>query len=429
MRISAPSRTERFGAVRIYEVQEVWELDSGRDAIGTPTELDYQTVLQIPAAWISDIERQMVVVVPAKDERLKVIDGVLSGIPHDCLIVMVSNSSRDPIDRYQMECETVSRFCRVTQRPAVMVHQRDEGLAAAFAAAGMPELVGDDGLVRDGKGEGMLIGVALAQLTGRRYVGFVDADNYVPGAVHEYVKAFAAGFHLAETPYSLVRISWRTKPKIVKNRIFFNRWGRTSQVTNHFLNLLLADYSGFGTEVITTGNAGEHAISMELARRMRFGSGYSVEPYEYLHLFEEYGGVLESSHPEVMKAGVEVFQIETRNPHFHEDKGADHVEEMRVQALNALYHSPVCTPAVRDEIRAFLGEHDELGPNGEPARERIYPAIETIDLATFASVLADRATTFRQLRAERITHKAPGEPPILMEEVAASPAYGEEPSS
>jgi len=311
----------------------------------------------------------------------------------------------------------------------VMVHQRDEGLAAAFAAAGMPELVGDDGLVRDGKGEGMLIGVALAQLTGRRYVGFVDADNYVPGAVHEYVKAFAAGFHLAETPYSLVRISWRTKPKIVKNRIFFNRWGRTSQVTNHFLNLLLADYSGFGTEVITTGNAGEHAISMELARRMRFGSGYSVEPYEYLHLFEEYGGVLESSHPEVMKAGVEVFQIETRNPHFHEDKGADHVEEMRVQALNTLYHSPVCTQAVRDEIRAFLSEHDELGPNGEPARELIYPAIETIDLATFASVLADRATTFRQLRAERITHKAPGEPPILMEEVVASPAPGEEPSS
>ncbi|HIE21504.1 MAG TPA: mannosyl-3-phosphoglycerate synthase [Acidimicrobiia bacterium] len=332
---------------------------------------------------------------------------------------MVSNSSRDPIDRYQMECETLSRFCRVTQRPAVMIHQRDPGLAAAFDAAGMTELLDDQGLVRHGKGEGMVVGLALAQLTGRRYVGFVDADNYVPGAVHEYVKAYAAGFHLAVTPYSMVRISWRTKPKIVKNRIFFNRWGRTSQVTNHFLNLLVADYSAFGTELIATGNAGEHAISMELARRMRFGSGYSVEPYEYLYLFEEYGGVLEARHPEVIKAGVEVFQIETRNPHFHEDKGSDHVEEMRVQALNVLYHSPISTPAVKEEIVAFLREHQQLEAGDEPARERIYPAIETMDAGVFASVLADRATTFRQLREERITHEAPGEPPIVVEELTA----------
>ena len=45
----------------------------------------------------------------------------------------------------------------------------------------MPELIDDDGLVRAGKGEAMLVGMALAALTGRRYVGYVDADNYVPG--------------------------------------------------------------------------------------------------------------------------------------------------------------------------------------------------------------------------------------------------------
>jgi mannosyl-3-phosphoglycerate synthase len=157
---------------------------------------------------------------------------------------------------------------------------------------------------------------------------------------------------------------------------------------------------------------------MELARRMRFGSGYSVEPYEYLYLFEEYGGVLETRHPEVIRAGVEVFQIETRNPHFHEDKGSHHVEQMRIQALNALFHSPICTQGVREEILSFLREHQQLGPNDEPAQERIYPAIETMDSSVFASVLAEQATTFRQLREERITHEAPGAPPIVVEELA-----------
>ena len=75
MRINAPPHTERFGAVRIHGVQEVWELDSGRETLSSPTELDWQTVLQIPAAWISDIERQMAIVVPCKNERLKVIYG------------------------------------------------------------------------------------------------------------------------------------------------------------------------------------------------------------------------------------------------------------------------------------------------------------------------------------------------------------------
>lgn len=413
MRINAPPQTERFGAVRIHGVQEVWELDSGRETLSSPTELDWQTVLQIPAAWISDIERQMAVVVPCMDERFKVIDGVFSGIPHDCLIILVSNSSRDPIDRYEMECETLSRFCKAAQRPAVAIHQKDPGLAAAFTAVGMSEILDEEGLVRDGKGEGMIIGMLLAELTDRSYVGFVDADNYVPGAVHEYVKAYSAGFHLAGTPYSMVRISWRSKPKIVDDRLFFNRWGRTSQVTNRFLNLLISDYSGFGTEVIATGNAGEHAISLELAMRMRFGSGFSVEPYEYLNLFEQFGGVIDSRRPEVVKSGVEVFQIETRNPHFHQNKGGDHVQEMRLQALNALYHSPISTDAVREEILSFLIEHGQLEEGEEPPVELIYPPLGSLDLQVFGEVLAEEADSFTQVR-ERFTHGTKSAPPIMV---------------
>lgn len=420
MRINAPPHTERFGAVRIHGVQEVWELDSGRETLSSPTELDWQTVLQIPAAWISDIERQMAIVVPCKNERLKVIDGVLSGVPHDCLIILVSNSSRDPIDRFQMECEALARFCKATQRPAVAIHQRDSGLATALSTAGLPELLDEEGLVKNGKGEGMIIGMLLAELTDRSYVGFVDADNYVPGAVHEYVKAYAAGFHLASTPYSMVRISWRAKPKIINDRLFFNRWGRTSQVTNQFLNLLISDYSGFGTEVIATGNAGEHAISLELAMRMRFGTGFSVEPYEYLNLFEQFGGVVDGRHPEVIKSGVEVFQIETRNPHFHENKGGDHVQEMRLQALHALYHSPICTDTVRDEIISFLRKQERIDFDEEPPKELIYPPLDQIDMEVFGQILTEKSESFQQIR-ERFTHGTSSAPPIRVNRPRVSP--------
>lgn len=43
-----------------------------------------------------------------------------------------------------------------------------------------------------------------------------------------------------------------------------------------------------------------------------------------------------SPYPEVMEGGVEVFQIETLNPHFHENKGDEHAEEMGAAALSAI---------------------------------------------------------------------------------------------
>ena len=243
------------------------------------------------------IEREMAIVVPCMNESRHVLEGVLSGIPHECLIVLVSNSSRDVIDHYRTEVAAVEQYCRLAERPALTIHQRDPGLAVAVKAAGMPELLDDDGLVRPGKGEALLLGMALADLSGRRYVGFVDADNYVPGAVHEYCRAYAAGLHLAESPYAMVRIAWHSKPKLKDGRIFFSRYGRSSEVTNRFLNRLLAEYSGFGTEVISTGNAGEHAVSLELGRRMRLAGGFAAEPFQFIDLFEQFGGILDSAHP------------------------------------------------------------------------------------------------------------------------------------
>lgn len=379
MRLADSFRSERFGAVRIHELQRVIELDSG-----------------VPAGDLRAVESQMVIVVPCMNETRTVIEGVLSGIPHDCLIVLVSNSDRAPVDRYAIEVQTVEQFCRLAGRTAITVHQRDPGVAAAFKAAGMPELIDEEGLVRSGKGEAMLIGMALAALTGRRHVGYVDADNYVPGSVHEYCKVYAAGLHLADSPYAMVRISWHSKPKLRDGRLFFSRRGRSSQITNEWLNRFLAEYSGFGTEVIATGNAGEHAMTLELGLRLRMAGGFAVEPYEFLDLFEQFGGVLEGADPRVMAQSVPVLQIETRNPHFHDNKGEEHVQGMRMQALNVLYHSPVTLPAVRSAILEFMVGQGVLAEGEEPPRERVYPPVGTLDLELLHDALHAEAVSLRQ---------------------------------
>ncbi|QSB13607.1 mannosyl-3-phosphoglycerate synthase [Natronosporangium hydrolyticum] len=397
MRLERPHRTERFGAVRIHELQRVIELDSGDAAMAGPRSRES---LRVPSAQLRAIEQDMVIVVPCMNETRRVIEGVLSGVPHDCLVIMVSNSARGPVDRYEIEAQTVEQFCQAAERPAITVHQRDPGLAAAVKAAGAADLIDDEGLVRGGKGEAMFVGLAMAALTGRRYLGFIDADNFVPGAVNEYCKAYAAAFQLADSPYSMVRISWHSKPKLRDGRLFFSRRGRTSEVTNQFLNQLIGEYSGFGTEVVATGNAGEHAFSLQLGLKLRLAGGFAVEPYEYLDMFEQFGGVLDSPHQEVLDKSVSVSQIETRNPHFHDNKGDHHVQDMRMQALNVLYHSPVCLPSVRSEILDFMLAHRAIGEGDEPPRERIYPPVGTLALDRFCDMLTTEAHSLRQVPSD-----------------------------
>lgn len=71
----------------------------------------------------------------------------------------------------------------------------------------------------------MIIGILLAKMQLKKYIGFIDSDNYFPGAVNEYVKIFASGFKMSITPYSNVRVSWLSKPKIVNNKLQFPKWG------------------------------------------------------------------------------------------------------------------------------------------------------------------------------------------------------------
>ena len=228
MKLDLPRYTERFGATSLHGVQRVYELDSGFDD-GRPVS---ESIVNIGNNQIVDIERRMAIVIPTKGERLRLLEGVLSGIPHDCLTIIISNSPRQPVDRYKLEKEALQQFNRFVGRNAFILHQRDPVLSEVLRDVGYDSLLAPDGTVRTGKAEGMVIGMLLAKMAGKEYVGFIDADNYVPGAVNEYVKIFASGIAMSQTPYTMVRISWIYKPKISETGLYFSKWGRVSETTN-----------------------------------------------------------------------------------------------------------------------------------------------------------------------------------------------------
>lgn len=392
MKLDLPRYTERFGATSLHGVQRVYELDSGFDDGRSMSE----TLMRVGNDQITDIERRMAIVIPIKGERLRLLEGVLSGIPHDCLTIIISNSPRQPVDRYKLEKDALLQFNRFVGRDALILHQRDPGLSEALKETGYTSILGPDNVIRDGKAEGMVIGMLLAKMAGKEYVGFIDADNYVPGAVNEYVKIFASGIAMSKTPYTMVRVSWIFKPKMSETGLYFSKWGRVSELTNQHLNSLISYYTGFETEVMRTGNSGEHCMSIKLAELLTFSSGYSIEPYEIVNVLEEFGGIIPTTNLDAMDKGVEVMQVETRNPHFHEDKGDDHLKEMMVVSLGSIYHSKICPPKLREKILESLRGRSMLdeGQPEPPVPVRIEP-FRDIDMQQFAKVLS-KATTYTQ---------------------------------
>ena len=390
MKLDLPRYTERFGAISLHGVQRVYELDSGLN----DRSLTSETIGNIANEEISEIERKMAIVIPIKGERLKLLEGVLSGIPHDCLTIIVSNSPRQPVDRYKLEKDALEQFNRFVGKNALILHQKDPGLSDALREVGYTSIFGSDDIVRNGKAEGMIIGMLLAKMAGKEYVGFIDADNYVPGAVNEYVKIFASGIAISNTPFTMVRVSWIYKPKVSENGLHFSKWGRVSEITNQYLNSLISYYTGFETEIMRTGNSGEHCMSMKLAELLTYSSGFSVEPYEILNILEEFGGIVPTANQEAMDKGIEVMQIETRNPHFHEEKGDIHLKEMFNESLGCIYHSKICHPRLREKIIEELRGRGILDERQEPCILQKIDSFKKLDMHQFANILHNRATSF-----------------------------------
>jgi len=389
MKLDFPRYTERFGAVNLSSVQRVYELDSGKSEEYHKT---HQTVRKICDEELAETFGKLAIIIPIKSEKLKLLEGVLSGIPHDCLVIIVSNSPRQPVDRFKIECDTLNQFVHFVDRDAIIVQQKDPGLAEAFQELAYKSIL-EGNRVRDGKAEGMVIGMLIAKMMGKEYVGFIDADNYIPGAVNEYARIFAAGILMSHSPYSMVRISWIYKPKVSQDGFYFAKWGRISEFTNKYLNALISHYTGFGTEIIKTGNAGEHAMSMKLAELLTYSSGFSIEPYELVNIIEEFGGVFPSNYPEIINEGVDILQIETRNPHFHEDKGEQHLKEMLRDSLFCIFSSKLCTQSIKQQILKDLKAGGILTGRKQPHQLNLIQPFKEVNIAEFARIVKERCST------------------------------------
>ncbi|KAL5113260.1 hypothetical protein ACEQ8H_008876 [Pleosporales sp. CAS-2024a] len=475
MRLSISSSTASVGNVEIHETFRVIELDAGNSLETAKSAGLNGRSVSIPFSQnvLHDIETQLAIVVPCKDEDVSILDGVLHGIPRDCLIILVSNSTQE---NYAVECTLLTEFCADAHRSGIVAHQHDAGIAQAFFNAGMPYLVREvkHGLqVRNGKGEAMMIGTALAKIAGKQFIGFIDADNLVAGAVHEYCKVYAAGLHYAlncardgtstavSAPHPMVRIKWNSKPKVKDGVIVFEKSGRCSRVVNEWMNRLLATLieGDADQDMIQTGNAGEHAMSVELALELQFANGYAVEPFQYVDAWERsvvqmhkdeelrrfgesynsalevdeatyfgnYSGSNESSafsstcssdasspatSPSLKSMSatalgqvdprreVQIIQVETRSPHFHDtSKGGDHIAAMQVGGLSTIYHSCLTPQKLKDELREYIKEHlsevKGVAEDGTPAAPRCYPAMSTMDFDEFRVTLEARQETLK----------------------------------
>ena len=403
MRIENTRLVEHLGSVKIHGVRRILELDSGTRAVTHLEEsLDAQT---IGRDAIEAIEQRMAIVLSIKNEDLRAFEGVLMGVPHNCLIIVISNSRTGEIDAFRSEQDILSRFCSATKRQALILHQRDPVLAQALKQADYTELLDDEGLVRNGKSEGMIIGILLAKLHGSNYIGFIDTDNYIPGAVWEYVKHFAIGFILAKSSYSMVRVLWCYKPKL-SGELYFKKWGRVSEITNRFVNHFISTQGNFESEIIKTANAGEHAMSMELAEKLTYASGYGIETQELVSIFEQFGGILPITESMVAERGVEIFQTETINPHLHKERGEEHLmQEMLLPSLSIIYHSSICESSTKQRISNQLQEQKCLEPDEEVPYVRLIPPPQRVDMRRFAKTLEPQLPIYSVPKGEILQRK------------------------
>ena len=405
MRLDFPPKyTETIGSVKIHSLQKVYEIDSGYTHGTTLQNFNSQT-MAFDNNTLSKIFKHMAVVIPVKDEKLSLLEGVLSGIPNECLIIIVSNSRRNPFDRYAMEVEMVKQYSLFSNKRIITIHQTDPNLSRIFHKVNYTSILDHNNQVRQGKAEGMIIGILLSKMFKKDYVGFVDSDNYFPGAINEYIRIFASGFAMSKSPFCNVRVCWNSKPKVANNKVYFPKWGRISEHSNKYLNDLISYITGSERDIITTGNAGEHSLSMSLAENLNFSNGYSVEPYELINILEKFGGIISKELSDIGQHNVEIFQVETRNPHFHEDKGNEHIQGMLQESLNVINNSRICNTEITTDIKnhlLMLQQKETLGNNVKSNNQMILmDPIKTIETDKFHDLVVDSPRLLQRFNLDK----------------------------
>jgi mannosyl-3-phosphoglycerate synthase len=287
-------------------------------------------------------------VVSHKSESIETLLGVLWYLPVNSPIIVVTNSPEESLENIKVGLkEHLTHHAKT-----YLVHQKDASIATFFREYGVDQILGKDGRVVDGKGEGMYIGTMCALLLGYpQWIIFYDADNFVPSALLEYTLAMSRLFMSAPTTYSgadalvvggqidggafpdlhNVRICWSSKPELGSKDVHEKLLGRCTRVVSPLFSTLLEDRFGIRNYAIYSSNAGEQGMTMKTAKALRFSSGFSVETFQLLDFLCK--AAESGSH-----AGSAILQqYQSKSPHFHDKKGDNHIKKMIAESLGSFF--------------------------------------------------------------------------------------------
>ena len=340
-------------------------------------------------AALNDFLSHTAFVISHKNESIETLLRVLWYIPVNSTVIVVTNCQ----DGEQEKLAEALKTRLTDHRQTYLIHQKDPVIGQLFKTAGVPHILGKDGKVRNGKGEGMYIGaLATQQLGYLRWVIFYDADNFVPSALLEYTFAMCRLFTTVPQPTHFyadnalvtqtqshrqsaldlhnVRICWSSKPDMKNLNLETRVMGRTSKVVSPLFDLLLEEWFGTQNHPISSSNAGEQGMTVRTATTLRFSSGFSVETFQLLDLF---------FHAATTQDGpgeVTFQQYLSKSPHFHEKKGERHIKKMIEESLGCFLHFEAALP---NKVKTQLQDmYDELQlTRVEPI---VYPPLQDLPL-------------------------------------------------
>jgi mannosyl-3-phosphoglycerate synthase len=322
-------------------------------------------------------------VISHKSESVETLQGVLWYLPTNSPIIIVSNCLQEDIEHLK----TSLRAHLSGHKKIYFIHQKDDNIAQFFRITGVHHLLGKDGKVLDGKGEGMYIGSLFAALLHYpQWVIFYDADNLVPSALLEYTLAMCRLFtsnasyvpasqesNMADLLHN-ARICWSSKPEVNNGSLDYKLLGRCTSVVSPLLTTLLEEWFGIQDYPINSSNAGEQGMNIKTVKALRFSSGYSIETFQFLELLSKSFGLQGQPHRATLQ------QYQAKSPHFHTKRGDEHIRKMIAESLGCFF-------VFRDSLPALTANHlqricDEMSI--DLSYPLIYPALEDLHMEDVA---------------------------------------------
>src|SRR6266436_2081063 len=346
-------------------------------------------------------------VVCHKSERLETLLGVLWYLPVNSPIIVVTNCPENALGEIK-RClaEHLLRHTRT-----YLVHQKDATIAQFLRDCGIHHILGPDGTVVGGKGEGMYIGTLCALLLGYpQWVLFFDADNFVPSALLEYT--FAMGRLFLSAPVRSyasagsaalgedgraqggpalhnVRICWASKPELGESNLYEKVLGRCTSVVSPLLNVLLEDRFSMRDSSISVSNAGEQGMTINTARSLRFSSGFSVETFQLLDFLSK------ATDRHTRSAILQQYQ--SQSPHFHEKKGDEHIRKLIAESLGSFFlFEKLLSRKVRRQVWQVYQDLDL-----ELIYPTVYPALKDLPVQADEPFM-DRYKLFQEMGSQDV---------------------------